>query len=704
MHTRSIATLTFAITLLVVQIAGAQEDDGRNVVLGLLARPSADSIVLRWGVSTPRGWSAANTQGYILERVRMTADGTFDQEGFVLLTSEPIRPWTLQMFRDRVTEEHPFAAVAAQMLYGKGVASNDPSDEIGAMQDGANIFENRFGIALFAADNDAIAAEGLGLRFVDRTVRTGERYVYRLRVAPAPAESEQLRFDTAGVVVQAVATDPPLPPFDVRAEGKDRHIEVSWGREVGRSYSGYYIERSDDNGITWHRLNRTPFVVMRSANSSTMRPAYTDTSIVNDRNYRYRVLGVTPFGDLSSAAEVEAHGRDLTPPSSPMQSNPRQIGPRSVKVTWRMENGPDDLVGFVVARTDSSTAFPHPLHQRTLPPSTREFIDTAATEDEPWYIVLAVDTAGNVSKSFAGYAALVDTTPPARPTGLVGTIDTSGIVHLRWNMGSERSLMGYRILWANDPSHEFSLLTPNPVFDTLYVDTITVRTLSRKIYYRVVAESDRYIRSAPSENLELTRPDVVAPVAAIITSVSAGESGVTIRFVPSSSEDLAAQIVERRRNGEREWTLIARIPAGVDRYEDTTAGSRATCEYRVVAIDSAGHRSEPSNSVQGRRYDNGRRAPVTSLRASYDAGRKSVVLHWNHDGAPTETFQYVLYRARDNGPMTRYEGVAGEARDFEDRLLVGEGRYTYAIRVLTDSGAESPLSDRAQVDVVEAGR
>lgn len=703
---RTTTLITALVALAAVQIAVAQDEpDVRDTRIAILARTSADSIVLRWGPSAALGWSTANRQGYIVERARITSSGTIDDDGFALLTPEPIRPWSLETFRQRVTERNPFAAIAAQMLYGKSTGVSDPSDEIGSMRDAANVFENRFGIALFAADNDAMAAEGLGLRFVDRAVKSGDEYVYRVRVAPSPViDPVTARFDTAAIYAQAIESEPAPAPFDTRAVGRDRYIEVSWGRELGRNYSGFYIQRSEDDGKTWKRLNTTPFMVMSSANGPVERPAYTDTNIVNYKTYRYRVQGVTPFGDLSAAAEVEAFGRDLTAPPTPMQANPRQVGDRSVKVSWKMENPPSDLVGFVVARADSASSLPRPLHRQTLPAGTREFTDTMATEDEPYYIVLAVDTAGNVSKSFAGRVTLVDTSAPARPTGFAGTIDTNGIVRLHWNLGSEHHLMGYRVLWANDPDHEFSLLTPNPVFDTTYIDTITIHTLSRHIYYRVVAESDRYVRSAPSENLRLTRPDVVAPVAAVIQDIAASESGVALRFAASSSDDITAQIIERRRSGEKHWSEVARTGTGVGLYSDTTAEPRVIYEYRIIAIDSSGNRSEPSNIVQGRRYDDGRRAPVGSLQASYDTQKKSVVLRWNHDGVPTEAFQYVLYRAKDNGPMTQYEGVSGSERTFEDHVLVGEGRYTYALRVVTDNGGESPMSERVAVVVKEEGR
>jgi hypothetical protein len=90
-------------------------------------------------------------------------------------------------------------------------------------------------------------------------------------------------------------------------------------------------------------------------------------------------------------------------------------------------------------------------------------------------------------------------------------------------------LLGYRVLWANDSTHEFSSRTNEIWMDTTFVDTVSLNTLTRNVYYRIVAVDTRYHHSAPSDILELVRPDVVPPVAPIFTDVYVTETSVALR-------------------------------------------------------------------------------------------------------------------------------------------------------------------------------
>src|SRR5690606_38657836 len=121
------------------------------------------------------------------------------------------------------------------------------------------------------------------------------------------------------------------------------------------------------------------------------------------------------------------------------------------------------------------------------------------------------------------------------PTGLTGKIDTNGIVTLRWAMGREPDLMGYRVFMANAPDHEFTNLSPAPFADTTWTDTITLKTLTKRICYKVVAVDRNFNHSAMSAMLTLTKPDIIPPVAPVFSGYSVTDGTVMLKFVPSSS-------------------------------------------------------------------------------------------------------------------------------------------------------------------------
>jgi hypothetical protein len=593
-----------------------------------------------------------------------------------------------------VTAEHRYAAIAAQMLYGRYNPEEGATSEIGAMKNAADIYANAHGFALFSADLDPMAAEGLALRFVDRSVVAGEHYLYRVRVAGTPG------IDTGYTDGIAGAFTPALPPQGVAAEGRDGRIAVTWDPRMSRS-TAYHIERSEDAGRTWRRLNRNPIVPMiRNSGVDINNAVYNDSNVVNYRTYHYRVIGVTSFGDLTMPAEVIAYGRDLEPPPAPIQMTPDQKGPRTVRVSWKMEKAPADLAGFVVARSDSSESAAHPLFARTLPSSAREYYDTAATSREHYYTVIAVDTAGNVSRSFSAYAVIIDTTAPSTPTGLAGTIDSNGVIRLHWNLGPEENLMGYRVQWANQLDHEWTDATPKPLIDTMFVDTTTLNTLSRNIYYRVVAESDRYIRSIATKPIRIVRPDIVAPVPGVMTGVDVTDSTVTITWIGGGSEDMAKQILERRK-GAGAWAVVGTFGRDMRAYNDNDVEPRVSYQYRIISIDSSGLRSAPSVAVEGRPYGTTKRAPVSGLRARYDSTSGHVVVSWEHPSRPGSSYEYLLYRGKDGAQPSAYRSVGQASMKFEDGELAGSGTYSYAVRVRTNDGGISPLSAPVTVDVKE---
>lgn len=132
-----------------------------------------------------------------------------------------------------------------------------------------------------------------------------------------------------------------------------------------------------------------------------------------------------------------------------------------------------------------------------------------------YYIVSAMDTAGNAAPSVPAYVIMTDTIPPDKPKGLFGKIDSSGIVHLTWKLGNEKDLMGYLVYAANDLKHTFVPVTKDFIADSTFTDSITLKTLTREIYYEIVAFDKNRNPSHYSDALELKRPDKIAPVAPV---------------------------------------------------------------------------------------------------------------------------------------------------------------------------------------------
>ncbi len=117
---------------------------------------------------------------------------------------------------------------------------------------------------------------------------------------------------------------------------------------------------------------------------------------------------------------------------------------------------------------------------------------------------------------------------------------------LRWKANTEKDIKGYRIFRSNHPQHEFMNIHPAVVLDTLYIDTININTLTKNIYYRVMAIDLRENRSDLSEILQLKRPDKIPPVTPLIKDFVVEKGRIVLNWLGSSSEDVVLHRIYRK--------------------------------------------------------------------------------------------------------------------------------------------------------------
>jgi uncharacterized protein len=669
--------------------AAEQFHDPGFAKIMLLARADKDSVVLRWAPTTPHGWRVANRTGYVVERCSENGE-------FVRLTPDTLHPWTAFRFIDSLREhmDHPYLGLVLNALWADSVLMESDGTDTLAEYAARNI--NLFSYALFAADNDPFIADAMGLRYVDRTVKMGDRYTYRIRLN----EPRDYRIDAgeANVVVSAAKKNP--PPVNLSARGLERRIELRWDPQPADEFTGYFVLRSDDGGKTFKQMNRRPIVIVTASDTTVLaQGGLTDTTIINYKVYRYRIYGITAFGEHGDYAEVRASGRDLTPPPPPVVRNPTQVGRATVRLEWEMPTTTPDFAGFVISRSAQPDSNYHDLTRKPLPKTARQFADKNADDAEPYYIVASIDTAGNRAPSFPLLGALIDTLPPATPMGLRGTIDTAGVVRLFWNRNRERTILGYRVLRANAPEHEFTQLSGEVCHDTSFTDTVDVRTLTRNVYYKIAAVNLHYNHSRATIPLALRRPDATPPETPVFSDVQVSDSAVALRWARSASADVQAHVLFRRVPPTTGWYELATLSRETSQYIDRAVQQNIMYEYRIEAMDSSGLRSPAGLTVQARPFDTGVRPSVRELSAAFDPKDNTISLNWTYSAPKKERAYFVVYRSKNGAPLSRFRSVDSAEKTFVDREISGAAVYEYAVKVMTQNGAESPLSERIRVQV-----
>lgn len=669
--------------------SGNKTPNPRKANISLISRADVDSVVLRWAPTKAGGWVVANKIGYIVEKLVLDSENDVDYTKYVSLTETPLKPLSLDDWKAKTSKDNMFSAVAAQALYGKLFNPTPTSSgDLNALRNAADELTNRYSFSLFAADNDAFTADALGLRWVDKDIEKGKKYAYRVFVAEA---TEEYSFDTAYIVIDAVPYQQNPEPKGLRYESGDGSIKLFWTETDAYSYSGYYVYRSDDAGKNYKKMNDLPMVTLTSNNAYRQaEPSFLDTTTTNYKEYMYQVRGITAFAELSNAAEITAISKDKQAPPAPRINKPEQISATEMKLSWEMQNPPKDLQGFIISKSNNSLDGYQLVTIDPLPKITTEYIVDMNNSYETYFTIAAVDTAGNMTFSVPVLASRIDDAPPAIPTGLIGEVDKNGTVTLKWNRSPESNIKGYRVLMANDPTHNFTQITGQIHPDTVFINPVNINTLTRHVYYRVAAVNNRYQHSEMSLILELERPDIIAPGEAVFNDVFVTDSSVQLKWFPSSSHDLAMQIILKRLKDEEEWIKIDTLETSVSFYIDKDIETNTMYEYSILSIDKSGLLSKPAFPVMARPYDSGKRNPVENFNLKYNESNKTVTLTWNYIPLEKERTWYVIYKSKNEGTLKEYKSLNGETFYFMDSNTK-PGKTKYGIVVMTSHGGESEM-------------
>ncbi len=648
-----------------------------------MSRYTGDSVILRWAPDQAGGWHVANQIGYRIERTEIGADSIYDPTRFEVMTREAIKPWPLDDWQKIAADgKDKYAAIAAQSLYGEGYQAS-------GLLDRADEFRNRYSFALLAADFSPQTAEALGLRFVDRDVQPGRTYIYRIGLAGI---SNYYELDTAYVVVNTSEVDQ-LPEIQANKVLEDeRKVSLYWDRSLyERHFSAYYIERSRD-GNSYERLTENPYVnaISRDFPASERHIVFTDSLARNYEPCFYRIIGISPFGELSRpSAPLKAMGRDRTPPDPPINVKTTALSGTRVMITWQKDVVESDVAGYIVSRAQDFSGSFVPLFTQPLGKTVRSYTDNQAVEfGTNYYKVSVVDTAGNISSSLISYAMMIDSIPPSKPQNLTGTIDSTGIVHLQWSLGREKDLKGYNLYYSNSKDHVFTTLNYHPIQDTVYTDTIQVKTLTEEIFYFIKALDVNHSLSESSDTLRLIRPDLIAPTQPVITHYTVDREGILLQWNNSTSDDAITTLLYRKAAGQ-EFEELARFPLedSIARFKDRDVEPNRRYTYALLTEDDAGLRSDLSFPITLKMGFKGWVDTIDDILIKKDEENNAIILSWTYEH--TNVDHYAIYRAVDGRNFKAYKTVGADSNSFRDHFIKSDSFYEYALKVHLNDGRSS---------------
>lgn len=664
---------TAVIALLLALSAAASAQRYETKMLGCVGE---DKIDLRWAPADYETWRAGNKNGYTLERFTIMRNGEILEKEEIANEYRKIgstfRPAPLEDWEPYA--DNKYAAIAAECIYGEevNIGALTPQAAYKIHQRG----QQKFSFALYAADMNADVAWLSGLSYTDKNVHKDEKYLYKIYV------NDTIPQDTAMVFINSALPTPmhriPNPKVKWGYKTADISVDLTVLKGV---YTSYDIERSTDGGKSFATLSdiSTTNIEPLGSNSATLHRR--DTLPDNNALIIYRVYGTDCFGRKSEPA-LSDEGHGLIPlVATPRITRCGAVDNNRVEIEWAF---PDSLTGSAEGFRVYKQSGPKSRFRKIYDgndPKQRSYVDRMPGITNYYKISVYNQERENLMTTI-GYAALVDSLPPASPRALEGGIDSTGIATIRWRANNESDLAGYRVYTANAQDDiEFSLLTPTMLTDTVFKHKVNLNTLTHEIFYQVRAIDKRDNHSAPSQTLRLMRPDTIAPVAPFMKPEKGERGRPSLQWICSSSDDVARHYLLRKTPRAEMYDTVAVFTDKQQEHVDKTAAEGQDYVYAIMAEDSSGNKSKLSSAYF---HTDAVVADIVKIRCRNSVEGNKVTWSITTDRSISE---FIVYRTDDDG---RFQIVAKTSElNYMDKDVRIGNKYTYGVKIMYADGTES---------------
>lgn len=656
--------------------------------IAVMARPSPGEIRLRWAPLSFAAWRLGNNSGYRIERYVITRKGVLISRPVKEILVESLKPLPESQWEPMV-RGNAYAAIAAQALFGDRFEVDLEKSDVISIVNKAQENEQRFAFALFSADMSPDVARSSALLFSDTRVNSDEKYLYRIFINGP----DSLR---GSIFIGPDDQYKLMPPQNPKAEFTDKLVSLKWDHSRTTPYTAYKLERSQD-GSRFREVSSTPLVTVAPDMNDTHYEYATDTLPDASSTYYYRIRGITPFGEEGPPSEVVS-GRSIpTIADIPYITSAVSIDNRSILLEWAFDHaGNSTIEGFDMQRAMEPGGNFTSLTQQLLPVNSRRFEDTSPNQVN-YYRVRARGSDKKWYHSHIYFAQLIDSIPPAVPSGLTAEISDGGAVLLSWHVNIEKDIYGYRVYRSNHRREESAQLTVGPVSANTFHDSVNLQTLNEKVYYKVMAVDINQNHSGLSDALEVLLPDKVRPQPPVFLPVKCLPKGILLTWHPSGSDDVAMYQVYRKELTQN-WQNITTINSNSDSiisFFDSDIPSRNLLSYTVIAIDDAGLRSEPALPVSGIAIEFPHPPAVIWRRSTMSSENDQLTIAWKYDAAGVAAFR--LFRATEKEGPQILQTLPGSQREYVDSIIPGN-KYKYRIMAVFEDGQKSSLSDELEFD------
>jgi len=662
----------------------------------LYVKQKEDRVWLRWIPRRIASFESGKKYGYQIERSIIDANGTPISDK-TLLTPVPITSPSFNDFLLRVEEDDEFEEISGGFFYGDmtpeekaEIYEQEGGDEYNDLE--IQIYGLNYAFFILGYNFENTLFTGTG--YEDISADKGVNYQYTVHIlGPNGNKIESVTVSTN----EAIPAD--LTPSEITGHFESGYADIEWSTHTTIPYfHSYYVERSDDEGKTFFKNPDYPMINVEDdkPDENLHYIFHADTLYTNYKNYAYRVLGVDYFGEISKPTN-EVTGYSYSICRAPIAIGGKPVEDNQAYVEWSFEKEDEILIkSFSIFNQPIDTGRME-MVMDNIPAETR-FTKVPTRWEANFYRVQANTNDGPLLLTSTMLVTRIDSIPPDPPTGLVGEVDEKGNVSIVWEENTEADFMGYRIYRGNTADEEFAQLTNEPVPSATFSDKIWINTLTEEIFYKITAVDTRYNISKFSTTLELKRPDVVPPAPPNFSDYQK-ERGQNILYWNNSPNDdvVVVKLFRKQVNVDNEWVLEKEFDMmdSTQIYVDSLVEKNQYYAYTLIAMDDAGLESEPCTPIVLEVFDDGFRPPIESFNADYNEDTNKIILNWDYEGK--DLYEFWIYRAEADDPMTLFRTTDENARTIEDDIVRKDLNYRYTIKAKFKNGAETPFSQEIRI-------
>lgn len=630
--------------------------------LVLIHQELGSKILLRWSPKSYADWNQGNRNGYVVQSYLLDSikGRVFQFSDTVRLT--PFKEWRM------ITDTSDRAAIVAQAIFGENFKMEAQQNNVLEFINKAQEQDNRFSFALLMASQNFELAKQMGLA-AEYELNNKNKYVIKVFVNSLNPDYIS---DTAYQLVRFDKTIGLPQILDLTAKFTNKQVKLSWPTNyIQKFYNGYEIQRSED-ATHFTNLTRKMYANLKSSVTDGFF-YYMDTVGLKNRHYYYRVRGINSFGQkgpYSDTAKVSV----FPPLNVKPQIDTIIQGEDGLTVKWKFpENEQNKILGFWVYQSTTINENYQRLNQEPFPVDKRQFT-TSIKKPSNYFMVGAENLGGEVLFSLPYMSQIVDSVPPLSPKGIKGSIDTTGIMKIKWMSNTEKDIGGYRVFFTTNPSKDFTEISKEIISDNFFTYKVPLNWLNKKVYVKILAEDIYYNYSPFSKVVALAMPDTIAPTPPVIVDYKHNESGNFIHWKNSHDNDVKTTILFRAK-GKESKQILTFSESKESEFTDKNIEGADYYDYYLITTDSAGNSSK-SNIVRLRGIP---AIKKVKLKGYHEANGNKITLEWQ---VPYDNIQNIyVYKAKTGEPLRLFKTLSGENSNFIDALVDLNQTYQYKIRV-----------------------